>query len=154
MLDRGLRVFARVAAGAVDADPARADEPGMGAAGGCAFGLALVCGAAVLPGAPLVCDHVGLDAALASASLVLTGEGRLDQSTSGGKAPGEVARRAAALRVPCVALAGAVESPVDPLYAEAVAIGAGLPLDESRRRTAELLRVAAGEVVRRRLGRG
>jgi glycerate kinase len=116
----------------------------MGAAGGCAFGLAAVCGATLLPGAALVCDLVGLDAALDGADLVLTGEGRLDSSTAEGKAPAEVARRATAAGVPCVVLAGSVEEPVDPLYTSAVAVGAGLPLYESLRRTAALLRNAAG----------
>ena len=37
--------------------------PGAGAAGGCGFGLALL-GAQLLPGAALVCDMVGLEAAL------------------------------------------------------------------------------------------
>jgi glycerate kinase len=101
----------------------------------------------------MVCDLVGLDAALRGAALVLTGEGRLDASTAGGKAPAEVAHRAAAAGVPCVALAGSVEQPVAPVYTEAVAIGEGLPLDESRARTAELLRTAATAIVRRRLGR-
>jgi glycerate 2-kinase len=144
VLERGLQRWAELLA------PARAAEPGMGAAGGCPFGLAVACGAVLLPGAPLVCDLVGLDAALAGAALVLTGEGRLDSSTAAGKAPAEVARRAAAAGIPCVVLAGSVEPPVDSVYAEAVAIGEGLPAAESRARTAELLRAAAAAAVRRR----
>jgi glycerate 2-kinase len=153
-LDAGLTTFARVAATAVGADPVRAGEPGMGAGGGLAFGLAVVGGAVVVPGAPLVCDLVGLDAALRGAALALTGEGRLDASTAEGKAPAEVARRAAAAGVPCAALAGAVEQPAAPAYVETIAIGAGLTPDESRRRTAELLRAAAATIVRRRFGAG
>jgi glycerate kinase len=152
-LDAALGHFARLAAAAAGADPARAAEPGMGAAGGASFALAVLCGAVVVRGAPLVCDLVGLDAALRGAALALTGEGRLDASTAEGKAPAEVARRAAAAGVPCVALAGSVAQPPSPAYAEAVAVGAGLPLDESRARTAELLRAAAAAVVRRRLAR-
>jgi glycerate 2-kinase len=151
VLDAALANFARVACAAVGADVARAAEPGFGAAGGCAFGLAVVCGAVLVPGAAMVCDLVGLDAALRGAALVLTGEGRLDSSTAGGKAPAEVAHRAAAAGVPCVVLAGSVERPVAADYAEAIAIGEGLALDESRARTAELLRAATAEVVRRRL---
>lgn len=149
-LEAGLDRFTQLACAAAGADPARAAEPGMGAAGGCAFGLAVLCGAVLVPGATLVCDLVGLDDALRGASLAFTGEGRLDSSTAAGKAPAEVARRAAAAGVPCVALAGSVEPPVAPAYAEAVAIGAGLTLDESRARTAELLRAAADTVVRSR----
>jgi len=148
LLEAGLTRLAALLA------PTRADEPGMGAAGGCAFGLAAVCGAVLVPGAALVCDLVGLDAALDGAALVLTGEGRLDASTAEGKAPAEVARRAAAAGVPCVALAGSVEAPASPAYAAAVAIGAGLSEEESKRRTAELLRSAATDVVQRRLAAG
>ena len=68
--------------------------PGAGAAGGCGFGLAIA-GAHLVPGARLVCDLVGLDAALRGATVVITGEGRLDRQTSTGKAPAEVATRAA-----------------------------------------------------------
>jgi len=125
----------------------------MGAAGGAAFGLAAVCGATLQPGAALVCALVGLDAAIEGAALVLTGEGRLDSSTAEGKAPAEVAQRAVAAGVPCVALAGSVEQPVEGVYAEAIAIGEGLTLDESRARAPELLRAAAADVVRRRLRR-
>jgi len=153
-LDAALAGFGRVAATTAGSSPARADEPGMGAGGGLAFGLAVVCGAVVVPGAPLVADLVGLDAALRGAALALTGEGRLDASTAEGKAPAEVARRAAAAGVPCVALAGAVDRPAAPAYAEAIAIGAGLTPEESRRRTAELLRSATAAVVRQRLGAG
>jgi glycerate 2-kinase len=130
-----------------------AAQPGTGAAGGAAFGLAAVCGATLLPGAALVCDLVRLDGALRDAALVLTGEGRLDSSTSEGKAPAEVARRAHAAGVPCIALAGSVELPAAEIYSEAIAVGAGLTLDESRTRAAELLRTTTAEIVRRHLRR-
>jgi glycerate 2-kinase len=151
-LEAALAHYADVVCAEVGADPARSAEPGMGAAGGAAFGLALVCGAVLVPGAALVCDLVGLDAALRGAALVLTGEGRLDSSTSAGKAPAEVALRAAEAGVPCVVLAGSVEQPVAPAYAEAVAIGAGLPLAEALARTAELLRQATAAVISKRFG--
>jgi len=151
-VEAALAHYAEIVCAEVGADPARSAEPGMGAAGGAAFGLALICGAVLVPGAALVCDLVGLDAALRDAALVLTGEGRLDSSTAAGKAPAEVAVRAAAAGVPCVVLAGSVEEPVGPAYAEAVAIGDGLALDDSLARTAELLRHATAAVIRKRLG--
>ena len=73
--------------------------------GGHGYGLA-VTGARLLPGAALVADVVGLDAAIAAADLVITGEGRLDSQTAAGKAPIEVARRSARQGVPCIAVAG------------------------------------------------
>ena len=106
LLESGLERFAAIAerdAGAAG----YAATAGSGGAGGTAFGLMLV-GAYWAPGAQLVCDLVGLDAAIEHADLVITGEGRLDAQTAWGKAPAEVARRAAAARVPCVAIAGTV----------------------------------------------
>ena len=66
-----------------------ADVPGAGGAGGTAAG-AMLLGARVVSGAGLVCDLVGLDAAVAGADLVITGEGSLDEQTLHGKAPAEV----------------------------------------------------------------
>ncbi len=82
--------------------------PGAGGAGGTAAGALAVLGARITSGADLVCDLVGLDAALAGADLCLTGEGALDVQTLSGKAPAVVARRAAAAGVRCVGLAGVV----------------------------------------------
>jgi glycerate kinase len=82
--------------------------PALGAAGGTAAGVTAVLSSSVVRGAALVCDLVGLADALAGADLVVTGEGRIDEQTLAGKAPVEVAVRAAAAAVPCVALAGAV----------------------------------------------
>jgi glycerate kinase len=107
ILQRGLARLASVAGPALGADASLATRAGSGAAGGTAWGLAAV-GAQLVGGAALVCDTVHLDAALAGATLVLTGEGRLDASTATGKAPLEVLRRAQASGIPCVAVAGRV----------------------------------------------
>jgi glycerate 2-kinase len=90
-----------------DLGVAVADVPGAGGAGGTAAG-ALAVGARLVSGAGLVCDLVGLPGAMAGAVLVVTGEGSLDEQTLSGKAPAEVAARAHAAGVPCLALAGAV----------------------------------------------
>jgi glycerate kinase len=83
-----------------------ADIPGAGAAGGTGAGLVAFLGADLVPGAPLVVEAAGLDAQLAGADLVITGEGQVDEQTAYGKAPGEVAKRAQAAGVPVVLLAG------------------------------------------------
>jgi len=83
-----------------------ADIPGAGAAGGAGAGLIAFLGARLVPGAPLVVDASGFDAALSGASLLITGEGRVDAQTAYGKAPGEVAKRARAAGVPVLLLAG------------------------------------------------
>ena len=83
-----------------------ADIPGAGAAGGAGAGMVAFLDAVLLPGAPLVVEAAGLDAKLRGANLVITGEGRVDEQTAYGKAPGEVARRAQAVGVPVLLLAG------------------------------------------------
>jgi len=82
------------------------DVPGAGAAGGAGAGLIAFLGAELVPGAALVVDAAGFDEKLKGASLVITGEGRVDGQTAYGKAPGEVSRRAQAAGVPVLLLAG------------------------------------------------
>lgn len=121
-LERALATFARLAVDALGgvlrpdllagARPASTTArlthaPGAGAAGGLGFGLALV-GARVVPGAALVADLVGLDAALAHADLVVTGEGRFDWQSLHGKVASLVAQRALPHAVPTVVVAGQV----------------------------------------------
>jgi len=86
--------------------------PGSGAGGGLAGGLAAL-GAELVPGAPLVADLVGLPELLASASLVVTGEGRFDATSLAGKVVGTVLDLAGAHQVPVVVVAGAVADQPD-----------------------------------------
>jgi glycerate kinase len=90
-------------------DPAAPDPaaPGAGAAGGTGFGL-LVWGARLVSGATTIADAIGLDAALAGADLVVTGEGRYDAQTDSGKAPAVVAARSATSGVPIALVAGTI----------------------------------------------
>jgi glycerate kinase len=147
LLEAGLARWAMVLERDAGADPALRDVPGAGAAGGCGYGLAAVCGASLVRGAELVCDAVGLDGAIAGAALVITGEGRLDTTTETGKAPAEVARRCAAAAVPCAAVAGSIDGAAHPLFAACVAAGDGLPLEEAVRRAAELVELATVRLV-------
>jgi glycerate kinase len=80
---------------------------GSGAAGGLAGGL-VVAGARIVSGFDLVARLVGLDARIGAASLVLTGEGRLDATSWSGKVVGGVARRAADAGKSVIAIAGQV----------------------------------------------
>jgi glycerate kinase len=88
-----------------------AELPGAGAAGGLGAALATL-GAELVPGAAAVLELVGFDRALAACDLVVTGEGQVDETTSTGKAPGEVARRTVAAGVRCVVFGGHVVAPV------------------------------------------
>ncbi|WAB82005.1 glycerate kinase [Microcella daejeonensis] len=86
-----------------------AATPGAGAAGGAGFGL-LAAGAVMASGSRRIAEAVALASALASADLVITGEGRFDAQTAAGKAPAEVARLAADAGVPVAVVAGSVGS--------------------------------------------
>ena len=76
---------------------------GGGAAGGLAGGLATI-GAQLVPGFEAVADAVGLEAAFDGATLVVTGEGKLDASSLEGKVVGGVLAWADELHVPRVAV--------------------------------------------------
>jgi glycerate kinase len=86
---------------------------GAGAAGALAGGLAAY-GARLVPGAALVADVVGLRDALRGASLVLTGEGRVDATSFAGKVVGHVVAEARALGIPAGIVAGDAERDVVP----------------------------------------
>jgi len=73
------------------------ETAGAGAAGGIAFGLMAAAGARLLSGFDLVSAWLDVDARLARADLVITGEGRFDASSFNGKGPGAIAARAIAL---------------------------------------------------------
>ena len=106
-LDAGLAALARLLGG----DPA---APGAGAAGGTGYGFAAAWGAAIVPGAAEVARIAGLAAALAAADLVVTGEGRYDQTSTTGKVAGTVLAAAAAAGVPAALVAGSIAAELPP----------------------------------------
>src|SRR5213596_531434 len=79
-----------------------------GAAGGLAGGLWASLDAELVAGAAFVLDAARFDERAERASLVVTGEGRLDATTLEGKVVGEVARRCRRLGLPVHAIVGAV----------------------------------------------
>ncbi|MBX3196347.1 MAG: glycerate kinase [Microbacteriaceae bacterium] len=103
-LEHGLERFA----GALGASAADTAAPGTGAAGGTAFGLAQAWGAEVVPGARTIAELTGLTAALSGADAVVTGEGRFDATSLGGKVVGEVLSAARTAGVIAGVIAGEV----------------------------------------------
>lgn len=85
-----------------------------GAAGGLAGGLAAI-GGHLLDGFEVIADEVGLYEAIELADLVVTGEGRLDQTSFAGKVVGGVADLARAAGVPVLAVVGVADESVDRL---------------------------------------
>lgn len=100
-VDGQLQAYAEVA------DRKLADAKGAGAAGGAGYALMLA-GATRTPGVSLVAGAVRLAGHLASADLVVTGEGAFDFSSRSGKVPYGVAELATDALIPCIALAGQV----------------------------------------------
>jgi glycerate kinase len=105
-LDAALAHFAKVLEAEAGPDAARyAASPGAGAAGGIGYG-ALLLGARFRPGIEVMLDVLGFAPALERASLVITGEGSLDEQTLHGKAPAGVAAAARAAGKEVVAVCG------------------------------------------------
>jgi len=127
--------------------------PGGGAAGGIAAGFLSLAGARLVPGAELVLGVIGFEQRLEGASLVVTGEGKLDRQTLAGKAPYAVANGAWERGIPVAAVAGSVDLRADDrermnvAAAEALDAG-GITLDEAMRRAPELTDDAAERAAR------
>jgi len=135
--------LAALLADACVASGALAETPGAGAAGGIAFGLMTAARARLLSGSVLVGAWLDLEARLAAADLVLTGEGRFDASSLGGKGPGALALRAAQLGKPVHVFAGQVEAGPASAGLQLHAITpAGTPLPEALRAAGDNLAAA------------
>lgn len=89
--------------------PEVAEAPGAGAAGGLGAAL-LAMGARLRPGIELVLELTGWTTAVATADLVVTGEGSVDSSSADGKVAAGVCAAAAAAGVPVVVFGGRVAS--------------------------------------------
>ncbi|WUI95060.1 glycerate kinase [Streptomyces sp. NBC_00391] len=105
-LDAALAHFAAVLEKIIGGRAAEhALAPGAGAAGGIGYG-ALILGARFRPGIEVMLDVLGFAKALEKATLVITGEGSLDEQTLHGKAPAGVAAAARAAGKEVVAVCG------------------------------------------------
>ncbi len=153
-LERALSRLADVTARIFGRD--ERDVPGAGAAGGLGFGLMTFCRAKMLPGFELVANLIGLEAAVARADLVLTGEGSLDLQTLEGKAPVGVAALARKGRRPVIAFGGRVEdaarADLRTRFDELLALSElepGLTQEQRMTRAPELLRRHAAHLAAR-----
>jgi len=119
------------------------DAPGAGAAGGIAFGLMVAANARLLPGFDLVGAWLDLEPRIAAADLIITGEGRFDDSSLSGKGPGAVAARALALGKPVKVFAGQISAVAAPTGLQLHAITPpGMPLAQALNAAPDLLAAA------------
>ena len=117
--------------------------PGAGAAGGIAFGLLCAARARLLPGFDFVSAWLGLEEKIAASDLVLTGEGRFDASSHGGKGPGAIAARAIATGKTVHVFAGQIATSVNPDKLKLHEITpTDMPLDQALRDAEVFLRSA------------
>lgn len=84
--------------------------PGSGAAGGMGFGIRALLGGRLERGIELLLDTINFDDLLWDADLVITGEGRFDSQSLGGKAVSGICKRAREAGVPVILLAGTAKA--------------------------------------------
>ncbi|MEJ1230850.1 MAG: glycerate kinase [Galbitalea sp.] len=101
-------------------------------------------------GARTVGENIGLPAAVASADLVITGEGRFDDQTASGKVAHYVATLSSALGVPTALVAGSVAAPTD-AFADAISLVALTGDETAARADTEHWLTEAGAVLARRM---
>lgn len=108
LLERGLEHLADLAERDLGRDVR--DVPGAAAGGGTGFGLAAFLDAPLERGFELIAARVGLEQAIATADLVVTGEGAFDDQSLDGKVPIGVLDLANRHQVPCALVAGRIDA--------------------------------------------
>jgi len=148
-LDNNLRHYAAL----IDADlgKAVAHLPGGGAAGGLGAAMVAFLDAQLRPGVEIVTEAIGLDAIIAQADLVITGEGRIDGQSIHGKTPIGVAGIALRHGKPVIAIGGALGAGAELIHDRGIdavfgAINQCCTLEEALARAGENLRVTARNV--------
>ncbi|WP_147199601.1 glycerate kinase [Pantoea sp. MBD-2R] len=109
-LDKALEHYARIIQRDLDIDVL--SIPGGGAAGGMGAALHAFCQAELRRGIEIVTEALGLDELVKDATLVITGEGRIDSQTIHGKVPIGVAKVAKRYNKPVIGIAGSLTADV------------------------------------------
>lgn len=109
-LDKALAHYAEVIHRELDIDVL--SVPGGGAAGGMGVALHAFCHAELRRGIEIVTEALGLDELVKDATLVITGEGRIDSQTIHGKVPIGVAKVAKRYNKPVIGIAGSLTADV------------------------------------------
>lgn len=150
-LDHALGHFADISAQALGHD--YRELPGAGAAGGMGFAAKAFLNATLKPGIEMIMQQAEMESLLASADLVITGEGRLDGQSLAGKTPIGVSRAAQRFNKPVIVLAGGLGDGWQACFNEgvttAIALADGpMSLAEALPRTAELLEARCDSLLR------
>ncbi|WP_263833376.1 glycerate kinase family protein [Sulfurospirillum oryzae] len=105
-LDAGMEHFTKVLKNRLGKDVAM--NAGSGAAGGMGGGMQAFLDAKLRSGIEIILDQIGFDTHLKDATLVITGEGRIDKQSLMGKVLSGVSKRAQNAGVPLIALGGGI----------------------------------------------
>lgn len=125
------------------------DQPGMGAAGGCGYGLAAGLGGTIVGGAAYLSELTGYDDVVTTADVVLSGEGRFDATSLSGKVVGHVLELATRPEVRRGVIAGQVAVDVPGLWTQSLLELAGsvpAAMAEPTRWLVEAGRIAAARL--------
>ncbi|MEA5055006.1 MAG: glycerate kinase [Propionicimonas sp.] len=130
-----------------------AEVPGAGAAGGLAGGLMAFFGASLRQGIDVVLDAVDFDQVVSDASMVFTGEGKIDSQSLSGKVVVGVARRAKPRGVPVVAVVGDIGDGFEGAYDEGVSAvfsinNLAIPFAQARVRARQDLALTMDSILR------
>ena len=148
-LDTALVHYAQIIARDLEVDVL--ELAGGGAAGGMGAALYAFCGAQLRRGIEIVTDALQLDACVADADLVVTGEGRMDSQTIHGKVPVGVAKVAKRYHKPVIGSAGSLTADVGIVHEHGLdavfsVIYTICTLDDALKNAAENVRMTARNV--------
>lgn len=148
-LDTALVHYAQIIARDLEVDVL--ELAGGGAAGGMGAALYAFCGAQLRRGIEIVTDALQLDACVADADLVVTGEGRMDSQTIHGKVPVGVAKVAKRYHKPVIGIAGSLTADVGIVHEHGLdavfsVIYTICTLDDALKNAAENVRMTARNV--------
>lgn len=130
-----------------------AELPGAGAAGGLGAGFMAFCNAEIVSGFELISRITHLEDHISRASIVFTGEGKIDAQTAFGKTVSGVAQLAKKHQVPVIALAGVVSDDLTKLYKQGLTsvfaiANQPMSLEESKKNASELLATTTEQIMR------
>lgn len=150
VLDRNLHHYGEVLENTFNVEVI--NVPGAGAAGGMGAAFISVIKGKLERGIDIIIRESKLSEKLKDASLVFTGEGRIDYQTKFGKTPFGVASEAKKNDIPVIALAGSIGEDIDELYEMGFSgifsiIDKPMGLDEAIKNSSELIKEATYRII-------
>ncbi|WP_175989793.1 glycerate kinase [Bacillus sp. Marseille-Q1617] len=128
-------------------------DKGSGAAGGFGFALKAFFNPSFQSGFSLIAELGGLHKEIKEASLVLTGEGKMDAQSLYGKVPVGIGRIAKEYHIPTVAFTGKLEGTTQNVSSEGISlvfpiVDSPMSLDDAMKNGSKLLEKAAERLMR------